>query len=573
MKNTRNKFLKRLPVKTLACVAIIAVAAGAAWHRRNTREKNNESALIAAARQYVTEHDLRNAVSSLQSALELNPSSQPATDAMADLLESIGAPAALNWRIKSAKLDPHNPAKRLDWARLAIRANDFSSAAEALDGLNPKSTDNANYYKLKGALAWNTHHPAEAEQEYLAAAKFEPQNPAIQENLAITRLTSTNAAVAQAARTALEQISTNAALHLSALRQLLTDAIARQAFGAAQDYSSRIIKDPAASADDNMQYLRLLRQNQSLEYSAWLESLEKRSQDSPSQAFLIGQWKAATDGPTNALHWLASLPERVQTNLPVPMETADCRIALKDWPALLAEVKTEDWGGANYYRFALESLAERSLAQNAAADASWNRAVELSGHSLDKLSHLAQVAGLWDWPVEKSDVLSEIVDEFPDQNWALDELSTQLYAEGKTSEMESLFFKAYTRDPSNPHIENNLASLYLLRKTELHKACEMARAAYNSSTNNPFFASTYAYALLLQNKKADALDIVNRLKPQYLKIPTIALYYGIVEAESGQKEMAREALKCAGSGKLLPEQRTIMELAESRMESHPFAGQ
>lgn len=565
MKKSPNKFLKYFPVKSLALVIIIAVAFGVVLHRRSARTKTNESALISAANQYIAHHDLFHAASSLQSALALNPSSAPATDAMADLLESVGAPDALTWRIKSAKLDPHNAAKRLDWAELAIKANDFPSAAEALNGIDEKSANTAQYHKLKGALAWNIHHAAEAEEQYLAAAQLEPQNPAIQENLAIIRLESTNAAIAEAARASLEQISTNDALRLSALRQLLANALAHKSFSAAQNYSARIVKEPSASADDDMQHLRLLQQNRSPDFSAWLESLEKRSQDSPEQAFLLGRWKALTDGPTNALHWLTSLPDHVQTNLPVPIVKTDCQIAMKDWPAILAEVKSEDWGGANYYKFALQSLAERSLSQKAAADASWNNALELSSRSLDRLSRLAEVTGVWGWSAEKIDVLSEIVGEFPEESWALDQLSSELYAQGKTSEMESLFFKAYSRDPSNPRIENNLANLYLLQKTELPKAFAMAQDAYNSSTNNPFFVSTYAYALLLQDKKADALNVVNGLKTEYLKIPSVAVYYGIVQAESGRKEIARDALKRAEAGNLLPEERAIVQLAKSQM--------
>ena len=93
----------------------------------------------------------------------------------------------------------------------------------------------------------------------------------------------------------------------------------------------------------------------------------------------------------------------------------------------------------------------------------------------------------------------------------------------------------------------------------------MAQAAYNTSTNNPFFASAYACALLLQDRKADTLNGISGLKTEYLKIPSIALYYGIVQVESGRKEIAQDALKRAEAGNLLPEDRAIVQLAESKM--------
>ena len=316
---------------------------------------------------------------------------------------------------------------------------------------------------------------------------------------------------------------------------------------------------------DKIEYLQLLRQNQSPEYATWLATLEKDSQSSAAQAFALGRWKVVIDGPTNALQWMAGLPPQIQTNLPVPLVISDCQIAIKDWNGILSEVKQQDWGEANYYKFALQSLAERSLSQTAASDVSWHIALRISAHRLDRLSHLAEVTGAWGWTAEKSDLLTEIVDEFPAENWAVDQLASALYSQGKSSEMESLYFKVYSKDPSNPRLKNNLATLYLLRKTELPRACEMAREAYNTSTNNPYFASTYAYSLLLQDKKNDALNVVNGLKPEYLKIPSVALYYGVVQAQSGRAEAAREALKRAKTVPMLPEERAIVQLAESRM--------
>ena len=557
--------MKSFTNKILIFAAVMAALVGAGSFGRKAYKKTMERRLVFQAREYLTKKDFHNASLSLQRALELNPVGASANDAMSDLLETAGAPAALNWRIRAANLDPKNASKRFHWAELAIKENNLSSAAEALDAVDEGARNTADYHKLKGALAWSARDVAHAEEEYSAAARLDPENRAVQMNLATIRLESTNEAVAQAARTSLQQIATNAALHLNALHQLLTDAIIHKSMRQAAVYSSQIAKDPASTVTDRIAYLELLRQNQSEDYSVWLASLEKNARTSADEAFALGRWKVLTSGPTNALHWIAGLPPQIQTNLPVPLVMTDCQIALKDWNGILSEAVKQDWGDANYYKLALQSLAERSLSQNAAADVSWHKAFRASSHRLERLSRLAEVTRVWGWQPERSEVLTEIISEFPQESWAIDEVATQLYAEGKTSEMVNLFFKAYSKDPSNPRLQNNLANLYLLRKTELDKAYALAKEAYNTSTNNPFFASTYAYSLLLQDKKSDALNVVNVLKPEHLKIPSVALYYGVVQAQSGQKEIAREALKRAEAGQLLPEERAMVQLAESRM--------
>jgi tetratricopeptide (TPR) repeat protein len=398
----------------------------------------------------------------------------------------------------------------------------------------------------------------------LEAERLEPGNSTIELNLATIRLASTNTTVADAARATLQRFATNATFHATALHELLADAAARQSLADATDFLRRIVQDPSASLGDKIEYLEVLHRIKSAEFSQYLASLERASMNSPQCAFAVGRWKAGID-ETNALHWLQSLPPQVQTNQPVPLVITDCQIALKDWNGILALVQEQDWGEANYYKLALESLAERSLNKKTAADASWRKSLRACVHRSDRLAHLAQITGAWGWTAERTEVLRETIEESPSASWAVNQLANQYYAAGNTEEMEALYSKVYSRDPSDPRVKNNLAALYMLRKTDLDKAYQMAKDAYSSSTNNPFFVSTYAYALLMQNKKDEALEIVDRLNSDCLKIPSVALYYGAVQAAAGNKDKAAPAIKRAESAKLLPEERQIVQMAKASL--------
>jgi predicted Zn-dependent protease len=557
--------MKSFAKKILIFITVMLLVAGAGWFGRKAYKNSAQRRLVAQARDYLAKKDFRNTALCVQRALQLNPINPGATEIMADMLEEAGAPAALGWRTRAAKLEPENIHQRFHWAETAIKMHDVASATEALEGVDDHAKNTADYYKLKGALAWSVRDTDGAEKEYLEAARLEPGSQTIQLNLATIRLTSTNQNVVQAARVSLQEITTNASFRLAALHQLLIDAIAHKQPEPALGYSRQIVKDPSALFSDKIDYLELLRENKSPEYSNWLASLEKDSTTTSANAFALGHWKATTGNPADALQWLKSLPLQLQTNQPVPLVITDCQMAVKDWKGILAGIDRADWGEANYYKLALQSLAERSLGQSAAADVSWRKALRVSAHRLDRLSRLAEITGVWKWTSEKSEVLTQIIDEYPQETWAIDQLAGQLYASGKTLEMENLFSRIYSKDPSNIRLKNNLANLYLLRKTELPKAYEMAKDAYSSSTNNPFFASTYAYSLLLQNKSDEALKIVNGLKAEYLKIPSVALYYGVIQAQAGHKDISREALKRAQNGNLLPEERAIVQLAEARM--------
>ena len=107
-----------------------------------------------------------------------------------------------------------------------------------------------------------------------------------------------------------------------------------------------------------------------------------------------------------------------------------------------------------------------------------------------------------------------------------------------------------------------MANLYLLRKSDLEKACRLASEAYHTAPTDPFFTSTYAYSLLMQKKSDEALKVLADLKPEYLKIPSVAAYYGVVQSQSGHKELAKQPLELAQTAKLLPEEMEMVRLAK-----------
>src|ERR1700687_5578587 len=92
--------------KTLIFVAVMAAVATAGWFGRKAYKQSAEHRLITQANQYIEKKDLRNTALCLQRALQINPMSAEASEMMADLLEPAGAPAALSWRARAAKLQP-----------------------------------------------------------------------------------------------------------------------------------------------------------------------------------------------------------------------------------------------------------------------------------------------------------------------------------------------------------------------------------------------------------------------------------------------------------------------------------
>lgn len=548
--------------KTLIFVAVMLAIACAGFLGRRIYQKTTEHRLAAQAAQYLQKQDLRNASLCLQRALQINPYDARVNQLMADMLEQDGSTMALSWRIRTAELQTNNMEYRLEWAKTALEMNDLPSVAQALGGVDSKYRSTAEFHKLAAGLAWNLHYSAEAEKEYAAALQLEPTNLAVMLNLATVRLVSTNKAVASQAHATLEAIPATSPVHLLAWRTLATDAIDHKSYQTAIEYEQQVANDPKASYADKLGYLQVLHLADSPQFGAWQKVLETDATKSPIRIYALGHWMQTEEGPAVALRWLDGLPPTLQTNLPVPMAIADCQIELKDWNGLLATIGNADWKELEYYRLCLNSLADRSLGNTEGASEAWENALMVSSHHLDRLARLNQFTATWAWAPERKQVLDQVISQFPGETWADDQLTALLYNQGQTQELADLLNQMYSANPSNLQIKNNLATILLLEKSDLNRAHRLAQEAYNSSPDNPFFACTYAYSLLLQSRNQDAVKIIGSLKANYLKDPSIAAYYGIVEAQTGNTKAAAPALKVAQTARLLPEEMQLVHQAQ-----------
>jgi hypothetical protein len=394
---------------------------------------------------------------------------------------------------------------------------------------------------------------------------LEPTNRVVALNLDTIGLASTNAAVAEQARVALENVPTNSPLHLTAVRFLMEDAVAHKSFDRALYFSQQLVNAPKAPYADKLVQLELLQAAESPGFDAWLAGLKANATNSPQHAYLLAHWMQKAKTPTVALNWLQGLPLSCRTNLSVQLAVTDCQIATKDWKGLLASVQKQDWEEFNYYRLSLEALANRNLDDSMAEKSAWRRAMAMSSSHLDRLQRLDQLMAAWGWPEERIEVLKEIVADFPKETWAGEQLVALYYANGNTHALADLLDKLYSANPSNIRLENNLATVLMLLKSDPPKASRLALESYTAATNNPFFACTYAYSLLLQSKPDEAARIVGTLNTNTLKNPSIAAYYGVVEAKAGHKNAAEQALKLAQTAKLLPEEMELVRDAETRL--------
>jgi Flp pilus assembly protein TadD len=75
-------------------------------------------------------------------------------------------------------------------------------------------------------------------------------------------------------------------------------------------------------------------------------------------------------------------------------------------------------------------------------------------------------------------------------------------------------------------------------------------------------ASTYAFALHLQGRDKQGLAVLRKFQPSELTQPSVALYFGVLLAATGNAEEAVPWLQIAQTkGHLLPEEQELLSTA------------
>lgn len=156
----------------------------------------------------------------------------------------------------------------------------------------------------------------------------------------------------------------------------------------------------------------------------------------------------------------------------------------------------------------------------------------------------------------------QIVQSYPNERAARLELELLYFNSGNTLGLHQLYAIMNTHSPDDAADKNNLAATALHLKIDVSKARQWAAEDYAKNPGDPFVASTYAFALHLQGRDKQGLAVLEKLPPAELAQPSVALYYGVLLAATGNTDKAMPWLQLAKTkGHLLPEEQELLSAA------------
>ena len=511
------------------------------------------------AQTYLKWGNSKSAVFSARQALGFDPSNVDALRVVADVMESQGSSAAVEWRQKIVASHPDSVPDSVSLAKTAVKFGALETAGTTLDRIANKAAENAGYHEALGQLAIARKKTGDAELQFQEASRLEPDNLLLRLELAAVELRSEEAGKRQSARTVLQQLLANKALRVAAARILLQDAIQRKDT-AVVEFADALRGFPETPFHDRLLCLQLFAQLKLPQFASALTDAQQEAAADPEKLATLLSWMGANNLSLLALEWTKRLPPDLLQQRPVFLAVADCYVVTKDPAGLDQWCKKTKWGALDFLRHGYLAWASRASKNPINSELEWSRAVK-DASGADDLDILQRAAARWGWKKESIELLWTLSNNSAKQEAALGTLYQYYGEQGDTGNLYRVAARLSRIAPDDSQAQNNLAQLSLLLNVDVERARALARQLYERHRDDANFASTYAYALYRQGQVKQAAAIMSSLSDKELRRPEIAAYYGIILSALGAREKAQPFLDLGKTARLLPEEKALLQEA------------
>jgi tetratricopeptide (TPR) repeat protein len=514
---------------------------------------------LRAARAYLQQHDNRNALLSLKTALRLRPSHVETRQALASLLEELASAEALVHRRKLIDLQPQLLEPKLALVQSALRLGEVQEASRALKSIKGPQRQTPAFMELQAEVHLSRGRPDLALEVYRELVELRPDDRSARVKLTTLELQNGPELDRATARAGLESIVSDEEFGLLALRALAKDALQRGDASAALAWSKRATEMPLSETSDRMLHLQALFVTKSPSFQEWLADLEKAALEDAPFALELAKWKADGLGPQAASTWLKSLPERMRESTAVSILLADCYSALQQWGDLESLVVAAAWRELEPMRLALLARAQAGQGNLRKSERTWQLALETAERYPEQLPSLVTIAR-----ADKRDVrpILWMVAERDPRNVAVrQELYQAYWQERNAAGMLRMMELLLKERPNDRAAKYSVASLLLATGSQVDRARRLTEELYEADPLNLGNVVLYAFGLHLQGNSKVAADLLGARDDLHRLGNDGAAYYSLILSGCGLDEEARRFLSMVNPETLLPELRASLDRA------------
>jgi Tfp pilus assembly protein PilF len=521
-----------------------------------------ESRLLKRAVALLENKDFIGANRLAHQVLALHPDSVPAFYILADATEKQNLEETVSWRAQIARLQPENIDSQLNLASAALRFGQIDLARKTLERIGPRAQDRASFHVVAGWLARAEGNAAEQEQQFDIAVRKEPKNDLYQFNLAAIQIRSPDPEKSSGARANLERLSQVPEFRSGALRALLNDAVERKDFEDADRFAQQLQMSPQVTFGDYLLCLNFYRKLDAKKFDAVLEKVKPAAARNATDLGLLMDWMNENGLAAEVIKWMDKLPNDTTDHPPPATAIAAAFAELKNWSRLRRWTRSESWGDEDYLRLAYQAYAahqSRQSSSDAEFDTLWRAAVHAAGDNPDQETKLARLASKWNLSIESEELWSRLSQSAPSRREALDALYKLYRGNNDLKKLYDVLQRLHDSSPSEIGITTNLARLGLNIDQNTRLAQDLAKQAYDRAPDDLNVAVTYAFALYIQGRTTEGLDILRKFPPDALHESHNAVYAAVLLLDVNQTDAAKEYVQAAKRGPLYVEEKRLLE--------------
>ena len=501
-------------------------------------------------------------------ALQINRDSLSAYEILAEATEKQNRAETVGWRAQIARLRPRDTASQLNLASAALRFGQLDAARKALENIPKENRESASYHVVAGWLARAQGDEASQERHFAAALEQEPNNETYQYNLAAVRIKLPDPQKQAQARETLERLAKSAPFRAGSLRALLNDAIQRSDVKGADRFAQELQLSPQVTFSDDLLCLDFYKKLDQKKLATLLEKVKPVAAREPDDLAALMGWMNANSMSADVLRWMEKLPPEKTANPPAAIEVADAFSKQKNWVRLRRWTKGNHWGESEYLRLAYEAYARQQSRQEAAeAESVWHDAERACEENPEREIRLARLASKWNLPAQAEQLWLRVAHDPLSRREALDSLFAIYRASNDLPNLYLTAMRLHETSPNEPLIAAEYARLSLLLDRNRDEGRRVAKEAFDQAPTEPPCAVAQALFLSSEGHAADGIAILQKLPPEQLHDPRVALYLAVLLLNDGKPEAAREFIDEANSGFVFPEEKKLLEEA---LQKHPL---
>lgn len=510
-----------------------------------------------SAREYLEKGDFENAMLFVRKNLATNQQNPANWRLAAEISEKRQSPQALYYRKRLTGLEPTLD-NRLKLMRLALELRADSEAAAAAEAAGPEARDSAEFHELAARAALRTGNTIQAKFHLITLGELRPENRTAKLDLAEIRLGDASPDARTTIRSEIRALATDPALRTRALTLLLNDSIRRDESRDALELARQLLRDDNLSTVEGVVVADALARYDADSLPPYITKLQQLAADRPADVARVGLFLIAKGRATQAKEWLAAIPAEAKDNVVLQRLTAAIHADLKEWAALEAFLRHCSWKEAEFERLLFIAMAQLRQGNEAAFGETWRLALTSAGTNTTKLEMLRQRTALWGWADQRIEVLWRLFQQNPRDTATYQQLYAHERGRGNTANLNRLFARLLEVAPGDVNAKNNYAYTALLLGQTSARVANLARDASTAEPKNPYFATTYALALLRSGQPGKAREVLEAIDSFQLWQPERALIQASVLTATGGADEAETLLATVDDRAFLPEEKALL---------------